>query len=675
MKIGKVIVISSIASVYLYAAGDVELDKVTVKSSAIKTEITNVAGEDLKSADLAEALTKQVPSITIQRRSGIANDIILRGQRKDDINVIVDDGKIYGACPNRMDPPTSHIITNNIKEAEIIEGPYDVEDFGTLSGAVKLITNKPTENFHGNVNLNLGSWGYKKGSLFVSGGNDKIKAAFGISSEESHQYKDGNGNTLAEQLKIATDGTANANRQYKASEFDRDAYKKTSFMGKLYINLTDNQELQLSYTGNRSDNILYPSTGMDAISDDSDLFNAKYIIKNLGKYSNKLQFQYYYSKVKHPMTTQYRVMSNGPAGAVANVMSSKIYGGKIINDFTLNDTKISYGIDASKRNWDGRYWKKYTSANPIARNKSLPDVDTTNLGIFTKAQKSFGKVDLTSGIRYDHTKITAGNSDPDKTYNDISGYLFGYYKLSDSLKYFVGVGKSIRVPDGKESHFRAKDLTGATNGKLIGNPNLKETKNYEIDLGLEGKYDSGNFRLKAFYSKLNDFIVYNAAQKQYQNTDAKIYGVELSGTYFLTDNLYFDGGIAYQRGKKDNPLPGESDLDLPSIPPLKANLGINYDYDDTLSLRAELVASAKWKDYDADNGEQAISGWGVVNLKASKSFENGLKLTVGVDNLFDKAYAVSNTYKDLNLVSGSTGDVMLLNEPGRYVYVNFSYKF
>ena len=36
----------------------------------------------IKSADLAEALSKNVPSISIVRRSGIANDIILRGQKK-----------------------------------------------------------------------------------------------------------------------------------------------------------------------------------------------------------------------------------------------------------------------------------------------------------------------------------------------------------------------------------------------------------------------------------------------------------------------------------------------------------------------------------------------------------------------------------------------------------------
>ena len=677
MKFYTTVAISVLAASYLSATDVVNLGKVTVKSSAIKTEVTNVSGEDLKSADLAEALTKSVPGITIQRRSGIANDIILRGQRKDDINIIVDDGKIYGACPNRMDPPTSHVITNNIKDVEVIEGPYDVEDFGTLSGVVKVTTNQPTKNLHGSINLNAGSWGYKKASAFVSGGNDKVKVLLGASTENSDQYKDGNGNTLAEQLKLANPTSP---MNYKTNEFDRDAYKKTSFMGKVYIDVADNQKLEIGYTGNRSDNVLYPSTPMDAIYDNSDLYNVKYAIDSLGKYSDKLSFEYYYSKVDHPMTTQYRLMSGGAAGTVANIMKSSIYGGKIKNNFHIDDVKIEYGVSASKRNWDGRYYKQYTSANPIALNKSIPDVDTKNIGFYAKAKKSFGLFDIESGLRYDYTQIEpgtldSGTVDSSKDYNDLSGYIFSYYRLNDELKLFFGAGKSIRVPDGKESHDRGKDITGATDGPLIGNPNLKETKNHEADFGIEGNYDSATLKAKVFYSKLKDFIVYNATANQYQNTDAKIYGFELSGTYFATDSIYFDYGVAYQRGKKDHPLVGQTNTNLPSIPPIKANLAVNYDYDDSLSLKAEVITSGKWSKYDSDNGEQQIDSWGVINLKASKDFAKGFSVTIGVDNIFDKAYAISNTYKDLTLVSGSTGDVMLLNEPGRYAYINLAYKF
>ena len=53
------------------------------------TKITDVSAKYVKSADLAEGLFKNVAEISLVRRSGIANDIILRGQKKDNINVLV----------------------------------------------------------------------------------------------------------------------------------------------------------------------------------------------------------------------------------------------------------------------------------------------------------------------------------------------------------------------------------------------------------------------------------------------------------------------------------------------------------------------------------------------------------------------------------------------------------
>lgn len=52
----------------------------------------------------------------------------------------IDGAKVFGACPNRMDPAISHILTNNIDYIEVIEGPYNVEESGVLSADVKVHT-------------------------------------------------------------------------------------------------------------------------------------------------------------------------------------------------------------------------------------------------------------------------------------------------------------------------------------------------------------------------------------------------------------------------------------------------------------------------------------------------------------------------------------------------------
>ncbi|MEJ2467846.1 MAG: TonB-dependent receptor plug domain-containing protein, partial [Campylobacterales bacterium] len=231
----------SLTAAALLANEEVALETITVESSSL----SDVSTEEIKSADTAEVLAKQVPSITLVRRSGIANDIILRGQKRDNINVLVDGGKIYGACPNRMDPPTSHVITSNIDSISVIEGPYDVENFGTLSGLVSVETVKPEAGVHGNLNAGVGSFGYKKVAGTVSGGNDTVRGLIGVSGEWSDQYEDGDGNTFAEQIDEAVAaGEAMGAAAFLPSERDRAAYAKKSLMAKLFVNLTDNQELR-----------------------------------------------------------------------------------------------------------------------------------------------------------------------------------------------------------------------------------------------------------------------------------------------------------------------------------------------------------------------------------------------------------------------------------------------
>ncbi len=218
-------------------------------------------------------------------------------------------------------------------------------------------------------------------------------------------------------------------------------------------------------------------------------------------------------------------------------------------------------------------------------------------------------------------------------------------------------------------------------GTPVGTDDLENTINYEFDIGVEKKFENATFKAKAFYSILNDYIAYNSVfaadtkKGQYENVDATVYGFQLSGTYIATDSLYFDYGMAYQRGKKDTPLTGQIATDMPEISPFKFNSAANFDYDESLTFRAELIASDSWTYVDWENGEQKLDDYAVINLKGTKNFGSHFELTVGVDNVFDSTYAVSNTYSDLVLLPEAGGDVMLLNEPGRYFYTNLRYKF
>ncbi|MDD3025180.1 MAG: TonB-dependent receptor [Aliarcobacter skirrowii] len=665
----KIITLSLGLAAILSANEAVKLEQVNIVEKSNSKLIKDINSEELKSADLAEALMKNSANISIVRRNGIANDIILRGQKKDNINILIDGAKIYGACPNRMDPPTSHVVTNNIKSVKIIEGPYDVENFGTLSGLVKVETKDPKEGFHGELNLNAGSFNYKKASVTIEGGNDKVKALISASTEKSDPYKDGNGDNFLEQQRKRGIPTAN---QYTSDNID--AFEKDSFLSKLQFNLTDDQDLKLSYSANRSDGILYPAGPMDADYDDSDIYTLGYTIRELGSFSKELNLDYYYSKVDHPMSTNLR--NNGQITSMTNHLKTSIWGTTLKNSLEVAESLVTFGIDTSVRNWKGQMYTTNRS-NGIQTMKEFDrrmySTDTTNKAIFTKVEKSIGNLDIEAGLRYDYTDIeTQRPNVDDKKYTGINGYLFTAYNFDEQSKVFAGIGKSSRVPDARELYQLGQtapspDTEAAAIAASKSNPNLDQTKNYEIDLGFEKTIGNFNIKPKIFYSELKDYI-YNSSK--FENIDAKIYGADVSGYYYFTDDLSLDFALAYLKGKKDG---NYIDKDLAEIPPLKANFALNYEYKKA-KFKAEVIAVDRWDSYDASAEEQEIAGYALVNLKYSQELFKNFELTLGVDNLFDKVYNSTNTYQDIKYVPVG-GDQILFNDPGRYGYINLKYSF
>jgi len=668
--LSKNIITLSLITVAVLQATDVDVPTISVES----TIITEVSQKAQVSADLAKALSSSIPSIDMNRRSAIANDIYIRGQKRDNISIDVDGTKVYGAGINRMDPPISHILTNQIDDVEVIEGPYDVENFGTLSGGVKIKTKKPTKDLKAEIDFGLGSFNYKKAGVTINGGNDLIRILLSTSYETSNQYKDGNGDTISEQVdKYANIHPSAKGTRYKAQYRDMDAYTKKSIMTKAYVSVTNNQELRLSYTANRSDDILYGNSPMDALSDDSNIYGIEYNIDNITNSYKNINLKYYYSDVDHPMATKYRISSNNPMMNITNHLKSKMEGIKLKSTFNISSYKLLVGLDGSRRTWDGNYYNTTTGSALMAGNsKSVDDTETENTAIFAKVEKFFNDLSLKAGVRIDNTDIKNTLTNQSSSYSGFNANILASYNLTNEDKIFFGFGQASRVPDARELYFKMP------NANLVGTPNLDKTTNREIDLGYEANYNNFDFKLKAFYSILDDYIYIKkgAMMNAFTNIDATIYGTELTASYYATDDLTIDTGLSYKRGKKDDQLSGQTDKDLADIAPLRGNINLNYEYMKQSVVSVELQASDKWTVIDSDNGEQKLDSWAVLNLKLKHHVNKNTDLTLGINNLFDETYAVNNTYADLILISaGGTSNVMLMNEPGRYVYTNLTFKF
>ncbi len=692
----KRVIFSTIAALSLMA-GEIEVQKVYIEEGATEA-VQETSSDEIKftrQQDLAQILQELHPEINMVRASAIGNDIVIRGFKRDDINVLIDGAKIYGGCPNRMDPPAMHVSISDIKKIKIVEGPFDVENFGSMGGEVRVITKDPEPGFGGNIEAIYGSFDYKKADVSVHAGNDTFAFSVGITHESSDQYEDGDGKTLVEQNweKLGKNDPYSYQEKYK----DLPAYNRNSFRAKAIYKPAENQELKLSFLSDKATDVLYPAFQMDAQLDKTLHASGEYSIKDLGTYSKKLTLQAYYSTVSHDMGTKFR------NAALPTVMGGKMYrthsvksrikGAKIKNSFEAADIVWTVGLDGSLRNWNGTCLNE-PSKTP--RQTRIPDVDTKNRAIFVKALKAIGNWEVKFGARYDKTDIDANGLDnptianimaiqnyykgkTSKSYNDVSANIVAKYKLDEQNSVYVALGQGIRVPDAQELYFIGFMMG---NWSRKGNPDLKESKNREIDLGYEGDFERFTLKANVFYSQVKDYIYAystnagnadpNKKYLTWTNIDAHFYGGDVSVAVPIGDFYMAEASVAYQRGKKDDLIPGQTDKDMAMVPPLRGRVALSYDDGDFFAMM-EVLASADYDNIDSDNGEQVIDGWTVVNIKAAKELYNNVKLNVGIDNIFDKTYAINNTYVGRALIGGQ--NPVLINEPGRFIYANLNITF
>ena len=341
---------------------------------------------------------------------------------------------------------------------------------------------------------------------------------------------------------------------------------------------------------------------------------------------------------------------------------------KLKNNFDIDGYKLLVGLDGSKRTWEGQYYNTTVATGaviPASISTSLTHTETENMAVFAKVEKTFGDFDVEVGARFDDTEITPDDvSKRKRDYDALSANILTTYNLNNENKIFLGVGQASRVPDPRELYLVSPS----------GNDDLEQTTNTEVDLGYELNNNLMKFKVKAFYSMLDDYIYYNNTSTTFNNIDATVYGAELSTSIYATDALTVDIRASYKVGEKDNVAPGE-DKDLADIAPLRGDIALNYEYMTNSIATLQVQASDKWDNYDADSGEQELDSWAIVNLKVKHAVNKNFDFTLGVNNLFDETYALSNTYADLILLTGSGDTTMLLNEPGRYFYTNLTFKF
>ncbi len=648
------------------------MDEIIVKGAkeaTIQESLTIKEVKESPARDIGEAL-KQVEGIDIVHKGAIANDIVLRGFQGDNINVLVDGAKIFGACPARMDPPAFHLDFAEVEQVRIIKGPYDIENPGSLGGVVDIQSKQPHKGFDSDLNVTYGSYNAVSGSATASYGTDTFDGLLGYAYKRSDVPKSGNG-------KLITDiyPSANPNR-YRPDTIDSKAYEINTGWTKFGVNPTGNSRSEISYSYQDAEHVLYPYLKMDADYDKTHLLNWTYRIDKLSPLVRGLKLQAYWDRVSHLMNDNLRQSSVGQPTSFSMQTDARTQGvgAKLHGSLAVGPGTLKSGLDYYNRNWDALNQRAmFTMANPFTAVSMIPDVFIDNFGMFGEYDLPLSEqVSLKAGVRGDLTWVEATKSNTLTTtgastdFGGVSGNIQLVYKPVNTVELLLGFGRGYRTPNPEELYIDLPAMAPAVTWR--GNPGLKSTVNHEVDLGV--KYATNRFyvNMSLFYSDLTDYVNFFQASptlKSYQNIDASMWGAELGSQVSLPFDLFLKGSLSYTEGKNE-----DGNRPLSEIPPLKGVVALRYDSGTFFAEVAENLAREQDR-VDTGLNEQPSAGWATTDLKAGFNYK-ALSVYGGVYNLFDKQYYRHLSYLRDPFVGGVGFKVP---ENGRNLYLTVAYRF
>ena len=612
---------------------------------------------------------KTVPGFSAIRNGGTNGDPVLRGLGGSRLNILSNDGTLIGACPSRMDNPLSYIAPETFDRLTVIKGPQSVRwGAGASAGTVRFERDTPRFDAPGmrlNASALAGSNNRNDQVLDASFGSHPGYVRVNGNRSEADDYKDGNGDVVPSRWR----------------KWNADAA----------IGWTPDADTVLELSAGTGDAIArYAGRGMDGAAFKRDSYGLRFERGNLPGAWDKLQANLYYNNADHLMDN-YTLRTPNPASSMPMPMASNVErrttGGRVSSEWRWQDVAIVAGVDAQD--------SRHRSRNGMGRNtwQQSPwkrDADFSNLGVFTELTLGEGTAQRwISGLRLDRAQVkdrraTTGMMNmPNPTagqqrQQDLgSGFLRYERDHGQAWTWYVGIGHSERMPDYWELFSANAGPAGSINAFSA----VKPEQTTQLDLGLQFRSQHVDAWVSAYAGRLQDYILFRyrsggmmGSTTQADNVDARIAGAEAGLEWRLAQAWKLGGTLAYAWG--ENRSEGRP---LPQIPPLEARLSASYEHQ-RWSAGALLRAASHQHRVAEDEGNVVArdlgptAGFATLSLNAAYRFTDALRASVGVDNVFDRAYA-----EHLNLAGsadfGFPADPVRINEPGRNVWLKLDYRY
>lgn len=326
----------------------------------------------------------------------------------------------------------------------------------------------------------------------------------------------------------------------------------------------------------------------------------------------------------------------------------------------------------------------------------IPDYNLFDIGGFFFAKKSFGKLDVSGGLRYDNRYIhwddfyvgpDAGNGFnrkvtlPDTAgaslqfpsfthhYSGVSGSLGVTYNISERLLLKANVARGYRAPNITE--IGSNGLDPGAHIVYLGNRGFRPEFSLQEDIGFLAYLEDLDIGVEMFHNQIENYIyqslLYDAngqpvvivpgnATYQYQQSKAQLYGGEVSVNLHPRSIkwLSLNSSAAYTEGLNKNDAliktHGDQARYLPFIPPLHVRselrvvMNRSYGIFSKIYGRAEVDAYADQSHfYGVDHTETFTPGYTLINLGAGTTLtgregKTVCELFLQLDNAFNTVY-------------------------------------
>lgn len=650
--------------------------------TTVKTDLVKKVVQPKNVADLFSDFN----GFSLIKRGNYAIDPSFRASQYEQLNIQFDGGtKAMHACPNRMDPITTHLVPEDIERIEVIKGPYTVRYGATFGGIINLVTEKPQHldnGFHGSV-----SSGYET-----------------------------NGNALVSSLKLQQitdkyDITANAGYRGFGNYEDGDgteipsSFRSLDYGLRLGYNINDNQRIQAHWRQSFGRDVLHAGLPMDTEEDNSSILSLDYKINKLSDFIEEINAKAYYSYVDHIMSNARR-----PSFMMTEALSTidaTTAGGKL--EFKMKPTEewILYGgLDALLIARDGgrtRVVKRNMMGDIlpeplIFQDKIWQDSYVNDFGIFAENKYAFSnKTMLTTGVRYD--LVVSDIQDPEADFQElypdlgqreehnISATVSVKHKISDNNSLEVAYGRGMRSANMIErfiNHFSV----GQDPFEYVGNPNLDAEVNNQFEIGFKGHtpfengIDALRYSLSGYYSIYENYIVpvvdptlerkfmpmaKPQEVKRFINIDdAYKTGFEAEATVDFANYFNFKTAVAYVYTRNK-----DLDESLPLTPPLTTRLGVGLEKE-KFWASLDYTITSKQDEIATSFREQETGGWNVFDVRFGFRPYRGLNVGLAVINVFDETY---NNHLNFSFVNQADFGRVPINDPGRNFSVFTKFNF